>query len=185
MANLWPPEFQGFHLIDESMALFGARPSPVSSAKKESRILVRDLESGYRQTREATKSFFEGAHGGPPRHPSDEKAEADVQIEAWLRASSLLKPPPSVTLASVVPSQIPTLHGAASFTSSTTTLTPDKQIFSMSKEPLPSKKYSRLARNLRWTVLSVYRRLNFLVLLPNVLVMIIASNLPAAIKIRQ
>jgi hypothetical protein len=71
------------------------------------------------------------------------------------------------------------IRGQSSFTSSTTTLmateklgildvAPDAQ-----SQPLPQKKYGRIFRNLRWTIMSVYRRLNLLVLLPNILVMII------------
>ena len=39
-------------------------------------------------------------------------------------------------------------------------------------EPLPSKKYGRFYRNIRWTFLNVYERLAFLVLSPNLAVMI-------------
>ena len=39
--------------------------------------------------------------------------------------------------------------------------------------PLPDKKYDRITRNLRHTYFSVYRRLNFLVILPNIVAMII------------
>jgi hypothetical protein len=38
---------------------------------------------------------------------------------------------------------------------------------------LPEKRYHRLYRNIRWTWLSVYHRLNLLVILPNILVMIV------------
>ena len=38
---------------------------------------------------------------------------------------------------------------------------------------LPKKRYHRLYRNIRWTWLSVYHRLNLLVILPNILIMII------------
>lgn len=68
----------------------------------------------------------------------------------------------------------------------------------------PQKKYNSFYRNLRWTWASVYRRLNFLVILPNVMVMIIlgaqynlfklslatittavAANIAAGVLIRQ
>ncbi|KAK5081733.1 hypothetical protein LTR05_007867 [Lithohypha guttulata] len=41
-----------------------------------------------------------------------------------------------------------------------------------SPEPLPSKKYGRVARNIRWTFLNVYERLAFIVLLPNLVMMV-------------
>ncbi|KIW99447.1 uncharacterized protein Z518_11186 [Rhinocladiella mackenziei CBS 650.93] len=41
--------------------------------------------------------------------------------------------------------------------------------------PMPVKKYTRIVRNLRWTVLSVYRRLNILVLTANITAMIVLA----------
>ena len=41
------------------------------------------------------------------------------------------------------------------------------------RQMLPKKKHGRFMRNLRWTWLSVYHRLNLLVLLPNILAMVI------------
>ena len=41
--------------------------------------------------------------------------------------------------------------------------------------PLPEKKYARIMRNVRWTILSVYRRLNILVLTANVTTMVVLA----------
>ncbi|KAK4947387.1 hypothetical protein LTR10_013755 [Elasticomyces elasticus] len=42
--------------------------------------------------------------------------------------------------------------------------------------PFPEKKYDRVLRNLRWTVLSVYRRLNIMILTANIVAMIILGS---------
>lgn len=47
-----------------------------------------------------------------------------------------------------------------------------------SPDPLPSKKYDRVMRNIRWTLLSVYERLALIVLLPNLIMMIYLLVLP-------
>ena len=69
------------------------------------------------------------------------------------------------------------LKDYASFASSASTIMPEK-LGSLDTGVLPEKKYNRITRNLRWTILSVYRRLNLLVLIPNLAVIIIlgASN---------
>lgn len=41
--------------------------------------------------------------------------------------------------------------------------------------PLPPKRWNKVLRNMRWSIFSVYRRLNLLVLLPNILTMIALS----------
>ena len=40
---------------------------------------------------------------------------------------------------------------------------------------LPAKRYLRLMRNIRWTILSVYRRLNIIVLLSNIIAMVVLA----------
>lgn len=42
--------------------------------------------------------------------------------------------------------------------------------------PMPEKKYDRILRNIRWTVLSVYRRLNIIVLTANIVAMIVLAT---------
>jgi hypothetical protein len=49
----------------------------------------------------------------------------------------------------------------------------DDEKMELTLKTLPEKRYHRLYRNIRWTWLSVYHRLNLLVLLPNILVMAI------------
>lgn len=49
----------------------------------------------------------------------------------------------------------------------------DNEKMEIPSNKLPEKRYHRLYRNIRWTWLSVYHRLNLLVLLPNILIMII------------
>lgn len=49
---------------------------------------------------------------------------------------------------------------------------------------LPAKRYLRILRNIRWTILSVYRRLNIIVLLANIIAMVVlaAKNQLASIS---
>ena len=94
-------------------------------------------------------------------------------------------------------------HDSVSFTTSSSTIMNEK-LPSIDQGALPAKKYDRLTRNLRWTVFSVYRRLNLIVLIPNVIAMIVlgasgdllhltpqatatavATNLCAAVLMRQ
>ncbi|KAI1614797.1 hypothetical protein EDD37DRAFT_407419 [Exophiala viscosa] len=42
--------------------------------------------------------------------------------------------------------------------------------------PFPEKKYDRILRNLRWTILSVYRRLNIIVLTSNIIAMVVLAT---------
>lgn len=90
-----------------------------------------------------------------------------------------------------------------SFTSSTSTLTAD-HLRDIEACQLPTKKYGRLHRNLRYTFLSVYRRLNLIVIITNLTAVALlwgfgkllnldaqtigtaaAANLLAAVLIRQ
>ncbi|RMZ89997.1 hypothetical protein DV736_g2781, partial [Chaetothyriales sp. CBS 134916] len=75
---------------------------------------------------------------------------------------------------------------------------------SIDSTTLPEKRYSRVLRNLRWTIFSVYRRLSLIVIIPNVIAMVVlgikqnllsrtpqeistavAANVCAAVVIRQ
>lgn len=98
--------------------------------------------------------------------------------------------PDSSTSATTVSSCLPPVHsddtstthsvqptGTASFASSSTTLM-DKQEADASTDAessLPPKKHSRLVRNIRFSWLSVYRRLHFLVLLPNLIAVVVLA----------
>lgn len=76
-----------------------------------------------------------------------------------------------------VSSQDSSLHDVSS-ARSFSTLANDKRI---SPTPeltisLPNKRYTRIMRNIRWTVLSVYRRLNIFVLTANITTMIVLAS---------
>ena len=77
-------------------------------------------------------------------------------------SNSLLRAPPACT------------DGRTSFTSSATTLM-DRNggtVPALQADTLPEKKYGRTIRNLRYTWLTVYRRLYLLCLIPNVVYMV-------------
>ncbi len=59
---------------------------------------------------------------------------------------------------------------------SASTYVADKEPFPELDIEMPDKKYTRFLRNLRWTVFSVYRRLNVFVLTANILAMIVLGT---------
>lgn len=65
---------------------------------------------------------------------------------------------------------LPLYKSAPSCSSLTSTESPKRC------DPLPEKRYERIARNLRWTVFSVYRRLHALVLVPNVVILALLAS---------
>ena len=71
--------------------------------------------------------------------------------------------------------------GSTSFTSSTATLMDSR---SVSASGLPPKRYDQIIRGTHWRILSVYRRLHLLVLIPNAIAMIViaALNSPGLLK---
>jgi hypothetical protein len=198
----WPPEFLEFDLADERMGLlYGSRASSRNRSNDDRRGSEKDIELGTPQL----QNTEEGGHTKSPYHHQEDtrvQLEQPTQNLSRLEAVHLRQPGAPPGVAPALHQQRPARHGCSSFTSSTTTLTAEKQgILDM---PLPGKRYDRLTRNLRWTLLSVYRRLNILVLLPNIVVMVvlgaqhnllrlspqivataIAANLTASVLIRQ
>lgn len=204
----WPPQFPGFDITDERMSLLFGYRGTRNGEKDLVGSRERDLERGKRLESDNSEGHAKSSH------------QADIgrcSQQTLLRVSDdATKPPKLVKLEvahirkSLLAPSIPRTHltrDNSSFTSSTTTLMADKLgILDVppKSQPLPEKRYGRIIRNLRWTFLSVYRRLNMLVLLPNIIVMIVlgvqhnllrlspdavatavAANITASVLIRQ
>ena len=190
------------------MLLYGLRRSTRDRAREEEE---RDLELGT----VSGSDSVEGTRRQLDRKPQQRREHSQQQVtrhssQETLQLARLSEPAaahiplPQLTLTPSLQKPHPVLHTSSSFTSSTTTLMPEKQGILDAPQTLPDKRYGRLFRNLRWTFLSVYRRLNILVLLPNVIAMIVlgvqqnllnlspdtvatavAANIAASVLIRQ
>lgn len=75
-------------------------------------------------------------------------------------------------------------YNRPSFGSSSSTLMLEKGL-APEEVVLPEKRYGQLCRNIRWTVFSVYRRLNVTIVLINVLVMAVLGALQELFKLPQ
>ncbi|KAJ9651350.1 hypothetical protein H2198_007573 [Neophaeococcomyces mojaviensis] len=91
--------------------------------------------------------------------------EKGITASATHAVRAIVRPPPAVRKEEEVFSN-------ESFTSSTSTLTADK-FLALGDAELPRKTHGQLHRNLRYTLFSVYRRLNILVMAANIIVIIV------------
>ncbi len=190
------------------MLLYGQRKLSQDCEEDDSRSKERDLELGTvpgKEHVEGTRSRIDSEPQQPHKHTnSSQQPFARHWSVDTLRLRELTEPAPAYI--HLPPSSQPhlELHKSSSFTSSTTTLMPEKLSILDLPQALPDKRYGKVFRNLRWTFLSVYRRLNILVILPNVIAMIVlgirntllslspeaaatavAANIAASVLIRQ
>ena len=188
------------------MLLYGSRNSSRERKKGECGPGRQDLESGGI----SISNHVEGAKTDLDWDLKSQQQLVEYHHPRQNPGVYLRQPEPAAPTAhhqlALPPSSTPIahLHGTSSFTSSTTTLMPEKQGILDGPQSLPDKRYGRIVRNLRWTFLSVYRRLNLLVLLPNVVAMVVlgvqhnllnlshdavatavAANITASVLIRQ
>jgi hypothetical protein len=203
----WPPAFSKFDLVDERMTLLSGSRTPRDPGKAVPKEEVRHLESGTPRAKSKEECHSNDATATTPTHDdSDDSGGSQQNLDLTGRSSPAKPATVHLKLASLIPPAPPhhNLHSSPSFTSSTTTLMPDKVGVLDMPPQLPEKRYCRWFRNLRWTILNVYRRLNLLVLLPNVIVMLVlgikhnllrlspqsvttavAANIAASVLIRQ
>ena len=209
-----PPQFSEFTLVDERMLLYGQRISSRECEEDDLGSKERDLELGPEPGNEGTRTCNDWKPQQQQQRLRDLKHTKNPEQHCarhWsLRISQSGKPtepaPAYLHVPTLTPSSQtdPVLHKSSSFTSSTITLMPEKLSILDAPQALPEKRYGKVFRNLRWTFLSVYRRLNVLVLLPNVVAMLVlgiqhnllnlapnaiatavAANIAASVLIRQ
>ena len=208
-ANLRSPQFADFELVYSRMALSGPiTPYPVQKPDCNDVVELGPVPALPSPATKPRRDVTAHQHQAVTRTTKDDTPQSSDAPCTRIQDCSLSHPAPAHKDTSGALSQHQLLSGNYSFTSSTSTLvTASKHILTMDLEansPLPDKKYDRITRNLRHTYFSVYRRLNFLVILPNTLAMIIlgvqhgllnlppqllstavATNLTVSILIRQ
>ena len=208
-ANVWSPQFADFELVYSRMALFGpSTPYPVQKLDCNDVVELGPVPALPSLATKPRRDVTAHQHQAVTRTTKEDTPQSSDAPCTRIQDCSLSHPAPAHKATSGALSQHQLLSGNYSFTSSTSTLvTATKHILTMDLEansPLPDKKYDRITRNLRHTYFSVYRRLNFLVILPNIVAMIIlgaqhgllnlppqllstavATNLTVSILIRQ
>ena len=202
----WPPVFSDVDLADRRMVLFSKqKTSSPDRVEHDRRPEEEDIELGTpRGSYQQEGTRFTSIEQNPSNEQlGPQQNSAELQLTKTLPFPGL----EAAYLNSIhftPPRRDRPARDTSSFTSSTTTLMADKQGILDVPLPLPEKRYNRFYRNLRWTFMSVYRRLNLLVLLPNAIVMIIlgikhnllnlspqahatavAANITASVLIRQ
>lgn len=131
--------------------------------KSDQRLITCFLDIYFMNIGMAAITTDAGTKSSNQRRVAD--LEKGILESARHAVRAILKPSPAVRKEEEV-------FGNESFRSSTSTLTADKS-FDLQDADLPRKKHGRFHRNLRYTLFSVYHRLNILVLTANVLVIVV------------